>query len=568
MLVDALAIVAGVAGGLGAVVFRWFIKFFHYIFFDEIYGYIDGPEFNGLHLGLILLPALGGLIVGPIVFKVAPETKGHGVPEVIESIILRAGRIRTRVAAVKIFVSSITIGSGGSAGREGPIAQIGASIASILNRISKLDPYNSRLLVACGLAAGIAGTFNAPLGGALFGGEVLLRGFGLFDAIPLILASVVGAGTASIFLGQRPSFYIPRTPSWSPAELPIYLLHGALMGILAFFWVRFFYTVEDIFDRIPGRDYLKPALGGLGTGVLLASLPAYGVGGVGYEGVEMALLGMIPPLMMLFLGFSKMVATSMTIGSGGSGGVFAPSLYIGSMLGGALATAYYHIFPQSYLGDILGYQLAGMAALFAGAAQAPLTVIVMIPEMSGSYSLIPPIMASAGASFIVAWLLLRGRSIYTIKLLKRGLAIKTYSSYILDMVKVEDIMTRDVITIPEDAQYYVVETLFEENPYGGYPVVEKGTGRLIGLITRSDFEHAMMHLTDEEKKRVSARDLANKNPIVITPDVTVREAYELMLRNNISRLPVVSSAKDMKVVGIITVRDILRAYHKITSEEQ
>ena len=565
MTVDALAIIVGVIGGLGAVIFRLFIKFFNNIFFGIIYSQIDEVRIGGYNLGLILLPALGGLIVGPIVYRFAPETKGHGVPEVLEAIITRAGRIRARVAMVKIFVSSITIGSGGSAGREGPIAQIGASIASILNRVAKLDPYDSRLLVACGLSAGIAGTFNAPLGGALFGGEVLLRGFGLYDAIPLILSSVIGAATASIFLGQQPSFLIPRTPQWTPTELPIYLLHGALIGLIAFLWVRTFYAIEELFDSMKIKDYFKPAIGGLLTGFLIMIFPSYGISGVGYDGVEMALMGMLPPLLMLLLGISKILASSLTIGSGGSGGVFAPSLYIGAMFGGALGSLYFSLFPTSYLGDPLGYQLAGMAALFAGAAQAPLNVIVMIPEMSGSYSLIPPIMASAGTSFIVSWLLLKGSSIYTIKLKKRGLKIKAFSSYILDLVTVEEIMTKRVVTIPADAPYYLIITLFEENPYGGYPVVDRKTGQVIGIITRMDIEKIKKHIDDETKKLLRAKDIGKKKLITVRPQDTVRDAYELMVKYGISRLPVVT--EDNRLVGIITMRDILRAYELITSGE-
>ncbi|MCE4606260.1 MAG: chloride channel protein [Desulfurococcales archaeon] len=568
MRMDILAILIGVAGGLGAVVFRWFIKFFHYVFFDLIYSYIDGPEFQGYKLGLVLLPTLGGLIIGPVIYKYAPETRGHGVPEVIEALILRHGRIRSRVAAIKILVSSITIGSGGSAGREGPIAQIGASIASITTRLVKLDPYCSRLLVACGLAAGIAGTFNAPLGGALFGGEVLLRGIGLFDAIPLILASVIGAATASIFLGQHPSFYVPKTPVWNPIELPIYLLHGAIMGVIAYLWVKSFYGVEGIFNKLPIKGYLKLGLGGLGTGSLIATMPQYGVGGVGYEGVEMALLGVLPPMLMLVLGISKLLSTSLTIGSGGSGGVFAPSLYIGSMFGGVLATIYFNVFPSAYLGEPLGYELAGMAALFAGAAQAPLTVIVMIPEMSGSYSLIPPIMASAGMSFIVAWILLKGRSIYTIKLIKRGLAVKTYSSYILDLVRVEDVMTRNVVSIPADAPLFVVDSFFVENVYGGYPVVDRKTRRVVGIITRMDLDRVKKHYEKEERKKLKAIDIATRKLLVVTPDATVRGAHEIMTKHGVSRLPVVNSPMEMKLVGIITMRDILKAYEIITSEEQ
>jgi CIC family chloride channel protein len=501
-----------------------------------------------------------------VVASIAPETRGHGVPEVIEALLLKAGRIRSRVALVKVIVSSITIGSGGSAGREGPIAQIGASVGSLLGRLARLEPHDVRLLVACGLSAGIAGTFNAPLGGALFGAEVLLRDIGVFDAIPLVFSSVVGAATASVFLGQKPSFTIPYTPTWSPGEIPLYLLHGGVMGLLAVAWVRLFYAVENVFDKIPVKPHLKPALGGLATGLLIAAMPGYGVEGVGYEGVEAALAGLLAPTLMLALGVSKILATSFTIGSGGSGGVFAPSLYIGSMLGGVLGHLYARIFDGVIHVDPLGYQLAGMAALFAGAAQAPLNAIVMIPEMSRSYSLIPPLMASAGASFVVSWLLMKGGSIYTLKLERRGVKVRVLSSYILDLVRVGDVMTRNVYTIPADAPLPLVETLFEENPYGGYPLVDKRTGRLVGVITRSDLERAKRAFTPDDYSKARAVDAASRDPVTVTPDNTVREAYVLMKKYGISRLPVVDSRGEGRVVGIITMRDVLRAYDKALEE--
>jgi len=568
VIVDAMAGLAGVAGGLGAVVFRLAIRGFHHLFFHVIHGSLAPPRIGSFDVVLIALPALGGLIVGPIVASVAPETKGHGVPEVLEALLLKAGRIRSRVALVKVVVSSITIGSGGSAGREGPIAQIGASVGSLLGRLAKLDPHDTRLLVACGLSAGIAGTFNAPLGGALFGAEVLLRDIGVFDAIPLVFSSVVGAATASIFLGQRPSFTIPYTPTWSPGEIPLYLLHGGIMGLLAVAWVRLFYAIEALFDKLPIRLHYKPALGGLATGLLISAMPGYGIEGVGYEGVEAALAGLLAPTLMLALGASKMLATAFTIGSGGSGGVFAPSLYIGSMLGGVLGHLYTRLFGGLIHLDPLGYQLAGMAALFAGAAQAPLNVIIMIPEMSRSYSLIPPIMASAGTSFVVSWLLMRGSSIYTLKLERRGVRVRVLSSYILDLVRVGEVMTENVYTIPADTPLPVVETMFEENPYGGYPVIERGTGRLLGIIARSDLEHARRTLTPKDFSRAKAIDVASKNPVTVTPDKTVREAYELMKRYGISRLPVVDSEGKGRVVGIITMRDVLRAYDKALEERE
>ncbi len=568
ILLDLLSIIAGVIGGLGAVLFRYMIKFFRTIFFTHIHNGLSvlASPTTSFDWTLILLPALGGLLIGPIIARVAPETRGHGVPEVMEAVLTRGGRIRSRVALVKIFVSSITIGSGGSAGREGPIAQIGASIGSLIGRAAKLDPHCTRLLVTCGLSAGIAGTFNAPLGGAVFGMEILMRSIGPFDAIPVIFSSVIGAATASIFLGRQPSFIIPSIPKWAVSEIPIYILHGLLMGLIAVVWVRIFYAIEELFSRIPVNLSLKPALGGLLAGTLLAVFPEYGVGGVGYEGIDMALAGMLPVTLMLVLGVSKMLATSLTIGSGGSGGIFAPSLYIGAMLGGVLG----HVYATLLQGPVTsetGYMLAGMAALFAGAAQAPLNVIIIIPEMSGSYSLIPPIMASAGTSFVVSWLLLRGSSIYTLKLERRGVKVRMFTSFILDSVRVEEVMTRKVVTIPANASLAVLETLFEENPYGGYPVVNE-KGELVGIVTRSDLEKARHKLEPEEYKKTRVIDIASKNPEVAYPDETVREAIEKMKKKKISRLPVVSRDKPGMLVGIVATRDILKAYEVAVEREE
>jgi CIC family chloride channel protein len=567
ILIDALSLIVGVIGGLGAVIFRLFIKFNHIIFQEKLLHLLHFLGLSGglLDPALVLAPILGGLVVGPIVAKLAPETKGHGVPEVMEAVLLRGGRIRTRVALVKIIVSSITIGSGGSAGREGPIAQIGASFGSILGRIARLDPHDMRLLVTCGLSAGIAGTFNAPLGGALFGMEILLRNIGLFDAIPIIFSSVVGATTASIFLGERPSFIIPHVPKWAPQEIPIYLLHGAIMGLIAVAWVTLFYAVEDLFDKIPLKQHVKPALGAIVAGVLLALFPEFGVGGVGYEGVNKALAGSMTLGLLLILALAKMLATAFTVGSGGSGGVFAPSLYIGAMFGSSLFYLYAAAFG-GLVNDPLGYALAGMAALFAAAAQAPLNVIIMIPEMSRSYTLIPPIMASAGTSFVIAWLLLRGSSIYTKKLEKRGIRVRMLSSFILDSVKVEEIMTSKVVTIEADAPLPVLATMFEENPYTGYPVVKDG--RLVGMVTRSDLERAKKLYPKEKLLDMKVIDIASKSVVKAYPDETIREVVEKMRKYKISRFPVVSREDPYRVVGIISIRDLVKAFEKAIEREE
>ncbi len=421
ILVYSLSALIGIIGGLGAVIFRYMIYINKILFFKTLGGNLVG--ITGSALILAILPAIGGFIVGPTTVKVAPETRGHGVPEVMEALYLHGGRIRKRVALAKIIVSSITIGSGGSAGREGPIAQIGAASASTLGQFFNLSREDVKLLVVSGLSAGIAGTFNAPLGGALFGLEVLMRGVQVFNAIPVIFSSVIGATTASIFLGRHPAFHPTGTMSWTPNEIPLYVLLGVIFGLLAYVWVRVFYLVEDGFRNLPIPEWMKPVVGGLFAGILMALYLGYGVGGVGYEGIDKALAGKLALELLIILGTAKILATSLTIGSGGSGGIFAPSLYIGSMYGMALGILYNNLFPHLATQPAT-YALAGMASLFAGAAQAPMTVIVMVPEMSGDYSLIAPIMASASMSYVIAWLLLRGSSIYTLKLERRGVRLR------------------------------------------------------------------------------------------------------------------------------------------------
>lgn len=432
-----LATLVGVGGGLGAIVFRKMIYFFHWLFFYWLFPKISMLNIFGFHFGIILMPILGGLIIGPIIFKLCRETKGHGVPEIMESVHLRDGVVRKRVSIIKIIVSSITLGSGGSAGREGPIAQIGGAIGSALAQFFKLDTEKCRLLACCGTAAGIAGTFNAPIGGAFFGIEIVMRRLSFKYIIPALVASTIGALTVSLIVGTRPAFQTTLSGlEFKPLQLATFAGLGIVFGLFSYLWVRFFYLIETLFDqlhKIP--DIFKPALGMSVAGITSAVFAChytintgkayepmcYGIMGVGYGGMDMALMGEFSITMLLLLIISKIVATSFTIGSGGSGGIFAPSLYIGTLLGLAFGYTIHAIAPSmDPFGSPLAYGVGGMAALFAGAARAPLTTMFQIPEMTHSFALFPPLALICGISYIIASLLLKGSSIYTIKLERRG----------------------------------------------------------------------------------------------------------------------------------------------------
>jgi len=578
-IIDLLAILIGVIGGFGAILFRYVINYVRMFFFDIILpiltinvgkfnlGYFDNfygrnlelitnPQITlqtaGFNLGYIFLPVIGALIVGPLIMRFARETKGHGVPEVMEAVALRGGKIRKRVALFKIAVSSITIGSGGSAGREGPIAQIGATIGSLIGEIFHLDAKHRKLLVVCGLSSGIAATFNAPVGGALFGMEILLRGVGLFNAMPVILSSVVGVAITNIFLGSEPAFHLSEIASWAPAELPLYLLLGLIFGVLAFVWVKVFYGFEDLFDKLKIPDSLKPALGGLGTGILIMFLPSFGIGGVGYEGIDLALAGQLTIGIVFLLAGVKIVATALSIGSGGSGGIFAPSLFIGSMIGIGFGGLFQLAFP-SLIEHSYTYGLAGMAALFAGAAQAPLNVIFMIPEMSNDYLLIPPIMLASFTSFFIAWLLMKGDSIYTIKLKRKGIDIRADRPLIMNLVKVEEVMTKDVISIRSELPASIVELYHLEHKHEGYPVIFEG--KLLGMVTLNDVPEDA-----EDKRNKKVQDITSSFVITVEPDETIHSVLEKMNKHNIGRVPVVQKDNPKNLIGIISKHDIIKAY--------
>ena len=318
-----LAAVAGVAGGVGAVTFRLMISAIQTLFFSDLLPYVTLFAWK-LNLGIILLPALGAAIIAPVVYHLAPETRGTGIPEIMDAYTEKQGRIRTRVAILKIVVSAITIGSGGSAGREGPITQIGGASGSAIGRALKLNEDQVKLLLVSGVAAGIAGTFNAPLGGALFSIEVLQRGFSWRGTPSIIVASVVGAAVASLAFGVNPVLSAPALSLPSAPQLVPYVVLGLAFGLLSYLWAKVFYLFQDAFNRISIAGTVKLVIGGASVGVLGMLAPSYGILGVGYQGIDLVLAGGITLGLALALGIAKVVATSLTIGSGGSGGHIRP----------------------------------------------------------------------------------------------------------------------------------------------------------------------------------------------------------------------------------------------------
>ncbi|WP_456443722.1 chloride channel protein [Thermococcus sp.] len=560
-----LALIVGVGSGFGAVLFRWLIRFFRLVFYSlpPVFSY------QGFNLNLIFIPAVGGLIIGPIVYYVAVETKGHGVPEIMESVHLRHGIVRLRVLPLKLLVSSITIGSGGSAGREGPIAQIGGSTGSILGQFFKLDEAKKKALICWGAGAGIAGTFNAPIGGTFFGLEVVMGRLRVRDIIPALIASIVSAGIVSEILGDRPAF--KTTLPWlqfNPKTLVVFGLLGIVFGLLAFFWVKLFYFIEDFFDRdlrIP--NWTKPALGFPVAGLFSATLTYYyfttegvslkpmyfGIMGVGYNGIDLALKMSLPIYIFLLLGLLKMIATAFTIGSGGSGGIFAPSLYVGTMFGIFFGWLMLGCPAHPDPSLLLPYAVVGMGALFAGAARAPLTSIFQIAEMTRAFNLMPSLIVACGLSYITFDILSKGSSIYTLKLEKKGLRLGEHELMmdLLENIKVSEAMTpaKNVIVVSSKDSLDEVMKKITKTGHLSYPVLEGD--EVVGVITLQD-------ITKCSEKCKEVRDAMSQRPVVVYPDENLKEAMLKLDKNNVGILIVVPRENRRKLMGIITKSDIIK----------
>ncbi|MDO9514967.1 MAG: chloride channel protein [Syntrophales bacterium] len=551
-----MAIIVGVLGGYGAILFRWLIRFFQKASFGS-----GGGEFLATLMALpwyarLVPPIVGGLLVGLIVYFLAREAKGHGVPEVMEAVALKGGIIRKRVVLVKSLASAICIGTGGSAGREGPIVQIGSAIGSAFGQVLKVSADRMRTLVGCGAAAGIAATFNAPIAGVMFAMEIILGEFGIATFSPIVVSSVMATVISRAYMGNFPAFVVPHYTLVSTWEMPFYILLGILAGVVGVIFTSTLYKIEDLFALIKIPDYTKAAVGGLLIGIIGIFFPH--VYGVGYDAIGLALLENLPWTMLAALIIAKILATSFTIGSGGSGGIFAPSLFIGAMLGGAFGSLVHHLFP-AFTATYGAYSLVGMGALVAGATHGPITAILILFEMTGDYKIILPLMLSCILSSVIASQI-RQESIYTMKLIRRGINIRAGKEVnIMKSLLVRDAMTKDVVTVSENMHLNKLLEHTFSSKYSSFPVVDVG-GLLSGIVTFQDFKEVVFE--EGLGDLVVVKDIVIPDVITITRDESLDEALKKIGLKNIEQLPVVDENNPRKIVGILSRRDIFSAYNK------
>ncbi|MGD9032831.1 MAG: chloride channel protein, partial [Desulfobacteraceae bacterium] len=512
-----LATLVGLAGGFAAIGFRYLIGFIQSIAYGSGENLLELAPLTPWYLR-IWVPALGGLVVGPLVYFLAREAKGHGVPEVMEAVALRSGIIRKRIVIIKSLASAISIGTGGSVGREGPIVQIGSAIGSSIGQVLRISEDRIRTLVGCGAAAGIAATFNAPVAGSMFALEIILGDFGLATFSPIVISSVVATAVSRHFLGDSPAFIVPAYQLVSAWELPLYVILGFFCALVAVTFSTVLYRAEDFFDQLKFPGYLKAFLGGLILGLMGLRFPH--ILGVGYEAIDMALMQKLAWWVLLLLVGFKILATSITIGSGGSGGIFAPSLFMGAMAGGFFGSVVHQLFPQ-VTATPGAYSIVGMGAVVSGTTHGPLSAILILFEMTGDYKIILPLMIACIISSLASGQLLKD-SIYTLKLARRGVNIRAGKEVnILKSIPVSDVMNPEVETIPENISLGGLAEKISKSKYKSFPVVDK-EGRLTGIVTHYDYRDVVF---DENlKDLVVVKEVATSNVVSVSIDDNLYDA--------------------------------------------
>ena len=546
-----LATIVGALTGLGAVSFLLLIRLFKSFFFGILYSAMAPAPFL-----IFLLPALGGLVIGPLIHYFPKEAKGDGVPYAMETVALRGGIIKPRTVALRTITAAITIGSGGSVGREAPIAQIGAAVGSMVGQFLRVSGERMRNLVGCGAAGGIAAVFNAPMGGVFFALEVLLGDFSAQTFPPIVIASVVAVAVSRAFLGNVLIFNVPPFVLASLPQILFCAFLGAACGAIAQGFIRSLDATEKTFSssRIP--VWARAAVGGGLTGIIAIQFPQ--VLGTDHTALDQALHGALPWVLLMAIGFLKIAATSFSLGSGGSGGVLGPSLFIGGMIGGLVGTGANFLFPGT-AGSVGGYTLIGMAAFLAPMVGAPLTAILILFEMTGNYEIILPLLIAVISAMLVSGQISRF-SLYTYHLHKKGVdLVRGREEGVLKTLKVEEVMRREVLTIPSSASFRQLSARFLAEHVDYFYIVDSD-GALNGVVSFKDIRPFLMEEGLWDLVRV--KDIASSNVISLTPqeslfDVLIKFGYK-----NVAVLPVISDLQSRKLIGIIHRKEVLEAYQR------
>ena len=569
-----ISVLIGLVSGLGAMAFFFCLEWARWFMLGWATGvHLPAPAGEMLvHLEfetpfrpwlLILVPALGGLLSGILVYTFAPEAEGHGTDAMIDAFHNLRGIIRTRVPFVKSAASVITLATGGSAGREGPIAQIGAGFGSWLSRMLKLPVQERRIFLLAGCAAGLGAIFRAPLGSAITAVEVLYHeDFETEAIIPCVISSVIAYSLFTFGYGFDPIFATPKFVFRDARELIFYAILGVICAPVGWAYVKVFYGTRDAFRRLTKIPKMfRPAIGGLGVGLIALAVPEAMAGGYGY--IQMAIFGQMGIGIMLVAAAAKIATTSLTIGSGGSGGVFGPTLFIGGMLGGVVGQLAHMFFPE-IVHQPGAYVLVGMAAFFAGAAKAPVGVLLMVSEMTWSYSLLPPLMIVS----VIAILFNRGSSIYE-KQVRNKFASPAHESDltvdVLEHRKVSDIFEPDqqITLLKASDSFQDVKRAITVSGQSVFPVID-AEGRLYGILSVKNIRVVLFE--DSLQDVVVVGDLCTK-PVSLGLDESLYDVLLTFLNTGYGQIPVVEYDQEGRqhILGLLDHNDVTNAYHSEVS---
>ncbi len=566
-----MSIAVGIVSGLGAILFEELLRWSLHVLLQLPTGFIEpvrGSELSTVTAMaanrswlFLVIPALGGLVSGIMVYYIAPEAEGHGTDAMIEAFHRGGGYIRKRVPLVKIVASALTIGSGGSAGKEGPIAQIGAGFGSFMATALKLKSRDRRILVLAGAAGGIGAIFHAPLGAALFAPEVLYREteFESDAILPCIVSSIVASSIFDQFFG-RTALFFPGPVDFQPVELLPYAIFAIVCALVGYVYVKLFYNVarDRFFKKVKIPTALKPALGGLMLGVIAFLVPQVMDGGYGW--IQAALEGKIFWGTMLLLVFMKIAATSCTIGSGGSGGVFGPSVFMGAMLGGAFGYLGHQVAP-GWVIHPNSFVLVGIGGFFAGVAKVPVASIIMACEMCASYTLLVPLMLVS----TISYLLLGKVSLYEKQVVTRLASpahMTEFARGLLERMSVADVVQpQPVVVVGEKMPLDQLVEVMANSQQNYFPVIGLD-GKLTGILSINDIREVMFE--ESVRHLIVAQDVATPNVVRVFGNESLQEALDKMVLLNVDELPVVKQGVPDEIVAMISKRDIIGYYHSRT----
>jgi chloride channel protein, CIC family len=550
-----LACLVGLGAGYASVLFRFILHNFHYFFLGIIY-----PQLKEISIFLTpLVPVIGAILLIPFSLKYPGEINGYGMPRFLISVHLKGGLIRTRAIFIKILTAAITIGTGGAAGVEGPIAQIGGAVGSSIGRFFEMGSHRLKVLIACGSAGAIAAQFNAPLAGVLFAQEIIMVGeFHLQTFGVIVISSGLATAISRAYYSSAPTFSVLNYEFYSYYEYGFYILLGLLIGVLAYLFIKIFFKTSDYFSKLNINNQIKPIIGAFIVGCM--GILHFGVLGDGYEYIIKALQSpaTIPIASIALLVILKMVATSITLGSGNVGGVFAPALFIGAMIGAVFGWGVKYLFPGMVV-QPGSYALVGMGAFLAAATHAPMTAIFLLFEITNNYQVIIPIMFASVLGVMVARRLCPD-SLDSMELSRQGIYLHDgKEENILSSIMVKDVMIRDFDTIRENMTFAEFMKFLSKSKFQYFPVLNS-EDKMTGIVSFQDIREIM--LEQELENLVVMKDIAETDLIKIYPHDSLTVATKRFGIKDIATIPVVDPKDDQKVLGILKRKDVIDAYNK------